>query len=568
MANDIDETQDAVDPAEAAVALDLLLVDATHGLAYKFRPRTSTVRMGAKLALKPKTVAKRTAALATEMTKVAIGSSRIAPDKRDRRFAPAPWMNNPVLKRVLQSYLAAGKTANDLLEDAELSYDDHERAEFLIRNVNDALAPSNNPLVNPATAYAIKTTKGKSIPRGAKAFATDMKSAPRLPAMVEPNSFEVGKDLAITPGSVVYRSPMFELIQYKPTTEKVYKRPLLVVPPVINKYYAFDLAPGRSMAEYLLSKGHQVFIISWRNPTQEDRDWGFDEYGQSILDALDITRDISGSKKTNLYALCSGGVITTMVLAKLKADGKLDEVGGLGLAVTVLDQDHAGLASAVLNDKTAKAAIAFSAKRGYLDGANLAEAFAWLRPNDLIWNYWVNNYLMGNKPPKFDVLYWNADATRMTAGLHKDFVETGLHNGLVTAGGTTMLGTPVDVSKIDVDSFIVGGLTDHICPWSSCYATTHLLGGKKEFVLSSSGHVAAIVNPPTNGRAKYLVNKELPKNAEKWLAGATQKSGSWWPAFSAWLGRHGGGKVEAPKKVGNKTYKPIQKAPGSYVLEP
>lgn len=558
---------DHIDPAEAAIALDLLLTDAALGVGYHFRPRTATVRMGAKLATKPHKVAKRSAELAGELTKVALGKSDAAPPRGDRRFASEEWQQNPVLKRVLQSYLAAGKTAADLLEDAELSYDDHERAEFIIRNVNDALAPSNSPILNPDAVKAAKKTKGKSLAKGAKAFAKDMKRAPRTPSMIESDAFEVGKNLAVTPGEVVQRTEMFELLQYKPTTKTVYRRPLLVIPPMINKFYAIDLAPGRSLVEYLLSQGHQVFVISWRNPTAEHRDWGFDSYGAAIIDAMATTRKITKSKKLNLFATCSGGIVTSMTLAHLKAQGELDQVSGLGLAVAVLDQDHAGLATAALNENTAKAAIAVSAARGYLDGRHLAEAFAWLRPNDLIWSYWVNNYLLGRTPPKFDVLFWNADTTRMTAALHKDFVEMGVHNSLGHPGKAEILGTRVDLRTVDTDVYAVAGIADHICPWSAAYGTTQLFGGDVKFVLSSSGHIAAIINPPGNPKAKFRVADKNPKTAEAWLKSARAEEGSWWPDFSAWAAKRGGGKVAAPTKLGDATFPPLGPAPGTYISE-
>ncbi|MEI2728280.1 MAG: alpha/beta fold hydrolase [Candidatus Nanopelagicales bacterium] len=561
------EALEQIEPAEAAIALDLLLTEAALGVGYHFRPRTATVRMGAKLATKPHKVAKRTAELANELTMVALGKSQATPPRGDRRFAAQAWQENPVLKRVLQSYLAAGKTAADLLEDAELSYDDHERAEFIIRNVNDALAPSNSPVLNPDAVAAAKKTKGKSLARGAKAFAKDMKRAPRTPAMIEEDAFEVGKNLAITPGSVVQRTEMFELIQYQPTTKTVYRRPLLVIPPMINKFYAVDLAPGRSLVEFLLAQGHQVFVVSWRNPTAEHRDWGFDSYGAAIIDAMATTRKITKSKKLNLFATCSGGIVTTMALAHLKAQGELEQVSALGLAVAVLDQDHAGLATAALNENTAKAAIAVSASRGYLDGRHLAEAFAWLRPNDLIWSYWVNNYLLGRTPPKFDVLFWNADTTRMSAALHKDFVEMGVHNSLGKPGKAVMLGTKVDLKTVDTDTYAVAGIADHICPWSAVYGTTQLLGGDVKFALSSSGHVAAIINPPGNPKAKFRVADDNPKTAEEWLKSATAVQGSWWPDFSAWAAKRGGGKVAAPTELGSETFKPIGPAPGKYISE-
>lgn len=553
--------------AEGSLPLDLLLNEAAHGAAYRLRPRTAIFRMVSSLAGNPSTVAQRTAELATELQKVIQGSSEIAPQRGDRRFAAEEWQTNPVLRRVLQGYLAAGKTSQDLLDDAGLSYDDYEQAEFLIRNINEALAPANSPLLNPLAWKAFKESKGQSAIKGAKAFAKDMKSAPRLPAMVDPDAFEVGKDLAVTPGKVVFRSEMFELIQYQPTTKTVYRRPWLAVPPMINKFYAIDLAPQRSMVEYMLSQGHQVFVISWRNPTAENADWGFDAYGESMREAMDIAQAITRSKKINLYALCSGGIVSTMLLAHLKKLAQLDRVSSYGLAVAVLDQGHTGVATSVLNERTAQAAIAASAATGYLDGRSLAEIFAWLRPTDLIWGYWINNYLLGRTPPKFDVLFWNADTTRMAARLHKDFIENALANKLVKSNEAEMLGTKIDLAEIDVDTMVIAGQADHICHWESVYQTTHLLGGDTEFLLASAGHIAAIVNPPGNPRATFRTGPVTDESPEQWLEHSTVNQGSWWETYSKWVAKRGGGKVAAPKSLGSESFPPLDDAPGEYIFE-
>ena len=327
-----------------------------------------------------------------------------------------------------------------------------------------------------------------------------MAAPPRVPAMVEPDAFEVGVDLAVTPGSVVLRTPVFELIQYRAATAAVRPVPLLIVPPTINKFYVADLAPGRSLAEYLAASGLQVFMISWRNPDARHAAWDFSTYGQAILDAMDATARITGSEQTALTGICSGGVISAMVAAHLACTGQQDRIAAFTLMVTVLDQARAGLASAVISERTARLAAAASRARGYLDGRSLAEVFAWLRPNDLIWNYWVNNYLLGREPPPFDILFWNADTTRMTAGLHRDFLQLGVTNALAAPGTATMLGSPVDLSLVDRDTYLVAGVTDHICPWQSCYRSTQLLSGRARFVLSTSGHIAAMVNPPATRR--------------------------------------------------------------------
>jgi polyhydroxyalkanoate synthase len=435
-------TADADHGEELAAPLDLLLTDAALGLGRRLAPNSSWLALGRALAVRPRAVTRRGAELARQLTQIAVGQSKVTPAKRDRRFADPAWLGNPVLHRAVQAYLAAEATAGALVSDAELGWRDNERVRFVLENLFDAAAPSNNPLISPVAWKAVIDTGGRSVLSGLRNLTRDNLTAPRVPSMVDPDAFEVGKTLATTPGAVVFRSEVFELIQYGPQHAKVRPYPLLMVPPVINKYYILDLAPGRSLIEYLLREGQQVFAISWRNPEARHRDWGFDVYGQAILDALTAIEDISGSPRSNVFASCSGGILAAMTLAHLADAGTLDRISSLTLAVTVMDQTQAGMAAAIVDDKVAKAAIARSAARGYLSGGSLAEVFAWLRPNDLIWNYWVNNYLQGRQPPPFDVLFWNADTTRMTAALHRQFVEAFLANALATPGEATMLGSP------------------------------------------------------------------------------------------------------------------------------
>jgi polyhydroxyalkanoate synthase len=336
--------------------------------------------------------------------------------------------------------------------------------------------------------------------------------------MVAPDAYRVGVDLAVTPGDVVLRTEMFELIRYTPQTDTVSAVPLLIVPPMINKFYAMDLAPGRRLVEYLVGQGVRVFMISWRNPDARHADWGFDAYGQSVLDAIDAT----GAEQVHLLGTCSGGIVSALVAGHLAAIGQ-DRLASFTLLVTMLDQERAGTAGAFADPAVAKAAIAVSRAKGYLDGKALAEIFAWLRPGDLIWNYWVNNYLAGRTPPAFDILFWNADTTRMSAALHRDFVTAALENSLTRPGAATMLGTPVDLGAVTVDSYVMAGSADHICPWRNCRTSTQLLGGDSRFVLSTNGHIAALINPPDNPKSSYQVDD------------GPAEQGSWWPDYAAWL---------------------------------
>jgi poly[(R)-3-hydroxyalkanoate] polymerase subunit PhaC len=553
--------------AEAAGALDLLLSDAALGMLRRFRPDAATLRLAVRLARRPQVVARRARSLAAELGQVAAGKSAITASPRDRRFADPAWRDNPLLKRAVQAYLAAGQAAGALLADAELDWRDNERLSFLLTNLIAAAAPSNNPVISPAAWKALIDTGGLSAVRGIRALLSDMAAPPRVPTMVAPDAFEVGRDLAVSPGAVVARSEVFELIQYEPATEMVHRFPLLIVPPMINKFYLTDLAPGRSMIEYLVGQGHQVFVISWRNPDARHRDWDLDTYGGAVVDALGAVRRITKAAKASICALCSSGLISSMVTAHLTATGRSGELASLCLGVTVLDPARAGTPAALIDDSTAEAAILASARRGYLDGRSLAEVFAWLRPDDLIWNYWVNNYLQGQTPPPFDILYWNADTTRLPAALHRGFIELALANALTKPGSATMLGSPVDLSKVDTDSYVVAGITDHLCPWQSCYRSTQMLGGTVRFVLSTSGHIASMINPPTHGKATFRTAPRNPAQPRDWLAEAVTVQGSWWPDYSSWLAERSGGLKKRPVRLGSKEYPPMDQAPGIYVLD-
>ncbi|MGW4771874.1 PHA/PHB synthase family protein [Nocardia sp. NPDC004278] len=552
---------------EMAAPLDLLLTSSAIGISRRLLPNNSWSRLAVHLARRPRAVGKRVSALGQELVDIARGRSQVAPAKPDKRFADPAWQSNPLLKRAMQVYLAAGETAETMLTDAHLDWRDDQWMRFVVDNAVDALAPSNNPLLNPLGWKALIDTGGLSALRGLRHFVTDMAGAPRIPAMVEPDAFAVGENLAVTPGSVVLRTDVFELIQYAPRTEKVRTVPLLMVPPVINKFYVMDIAPGRSMIEYFLTQGQQVFAISWRNPTATQREWGFDSYGQAILDALAAVQRITGSERTHLQASCSGGILAAMTAAHLTEIGQDHRLAGLTLMVTVLDESHAGFAAATLDEETAKMAIAMSARKGYLDGRALAEMFAWLRPNDLVWRYWVNNYLQGRQPAPFDVLFWNADTTRMTATLHRDMVMLGVHNALTVPNSVSMLGTPVDLSRVTADSYVVAGLTDHISPWQACYRSARLLGSKDQrFVLSTSGHIAALVNPPGNPKAAYRIGPTDDADPGRWVNSAPQQRDSWWPDFVLWLAERSGPLRDAPAGLGCPELPPLEPAPGKYVL--
>jgi len=553
--------------AEGNASLDALLTDAGGGATRRWFPGVAGAKLVARLATRPWKVARRGAGYGGELAKIAIGQSDVTPSNKDRRFKDDAWRGNPAFRRLAQAYLAIGKTVDDLISDAGLDERSERRVRFSAENVLAALAPTNFPALNPAALKVTLDTGGRNLVHGTASLVHDLSRPPHLPAMVDDNAFTVGEDLAVTPGAVVLRTELFELIQYEATTAKVRETPLLLVPPMINKFYIADVAPGRSMLEYFVGAGQQCFTISWRNPDERHADWDLDDYVSAVLEALGAVETITGSERTHVMGLCAGGITASCAVGHLAAKGDLERIAGLTLGVCVLDNENAGTVGALVDRPTAASALAESQRKGYLDGRALAGVFAWLRPNDLVWNYWVNNYLLGKDPPAFDVLYWNSDSTNLPHGLHRDFMELSLSNDLVRPGERVVLGTPIDLSQITVDSYQVAGIADHITPWQSNYRSTQLLGSEPRFVLSTSGHIASLVNPPGNEKTSYHVNGSNPPEAEAWLRDATQHKGTWWDDYVAWLGERSGAQKTARKRLGGKGLQPLDPAPGTYVLD-
>ena len=537
-------------------------------VAERFIPGRAGLAFGAKLARRPDRIVKRVGGLSAELARVAAGRGQAAPARGDRRFGDAAWDESPVYSRLLRGYLAAGATLDGLLADARLGEQDQRRVRFALQNVHDALAPTNYLLTNPAALRATVDERGANLVRGARNLARDMASSPRLPASVDAERFEVGVDIAATPGSVVLRTELFELIRYAPQTATVREEPLLIVPPMVNKYYLVDLAPERSMVEFLVRRGQQVFTLSWRNPEAEHRHWGLDTYADGALEAIAAVRTLSGAGRVHLAGNCSGGALVSMLAARAAALGREEEIGSITTGVSVLDSHRAGTASAFMGPEIAKLAVAGVERKGYLDGAALQTFFAWLRPNDLIWGYVANNYLLGRTPPAFDILFWNADTTRMSAGLLRDLADMAVSNAVTQPSGMDLLGTPVDLGRVTRDAYVVAGVADHITPWENCYATTQLLGGDTRFVLSSAGHVAALVNPPGNPKARYRTapGGANPASPHEWAEAAEQRTGSWWEDWARWLGERSGGERRAPKRLGKGRFRVLGPAPGRYVL--
>ena len=366
---------------------------------------------------------------------------------------------------------------------------------------------------------------------------------------------------------MVYTEDHLELIQYAPKTDEVYKTPVFIVPPQINKFYIWDLAPGRSIVEYLVGQGHQVFIVSWRNPTADQADWDLESYVAALDRATAVACEITGSPSLNLVGACSGGITAALLIALWGARGDKRASSFTILVATVDVEGGKDTAMGLFaNIETLQLAKLFSRSKGVLEGRDLERAFAWLRPNDLIWAYWVNNYLLGQEPPAFDILYWNADTTNLPAALHGDLLRLLESGGMTAAGGPTIGGHKLDLGQITCDTYLMGGETDHITPWDGCYLTTQGLGGNWQFVLSQSGHIQSLINPPGNPKARFFTNDANPATAEAFMAGAEAHAGSWWPHWLNWLNAHGGDKVPAPKSLGSRKHKPGLDAPGSYAL--
>jgi polyhydroxyalkanoate synthase subunit PhaC len=553
--------------AAGRAALDVLLTDAAVGSGWRrLVDPGAAAAVASGLARRPDRAVRRVAGLGGELARVAAGRSELRPGTGDRRFAEPAWETNWLLRRVLQAYLAAGGTLDALISDAETDWRTERRARFAAANVLDALAPTNFPWSNPSVLKDVVDHGGTGLARGMRQLVRDLSRPPRLPASVDTTKFAVGENLAVTPGAVVLRTEVFELIQYQPRRARVHDVPLLVVPPTINKYYVLDLAPGRSLVEHLVGEGQQVFAISWRNPDVAQGHFDLDTYAQAVLQARDAVAEIAQGACVHMAAACSGGIVGTCALAHLAAEGRLSDIASLTLLVCALDNAQAGTMSALTTRELAAAAVAESARKGYLDGRALAGVFAWLRPNDLIWSYWVNNYLLGRRPPAFDVLYWNQDTVRLAAGLHRDFVRIALDNLLAEAGAVTALGTPVDLGDVALDTYVVAGLNDHIVPWENAYRSSLLLGGGARFVLSTSGHIQALINPPgAESRASYHVGQDLRPDPEDWLDHAGTGRGSWWPDYVDWLAARSGDCRPAPKTLGSHRHPALAKAPGSYV---
>jgi polyhydroxyalkanoate synthase len=521
------------------------------------------------VAASPQVAASHLGAYLRELRSVLRGDSEVKPDPKDRRFADPAWQSNFLLRRLMQAHGVTQSSVAAFIDQSSLDALNKGRAHFFASLLADALAPSNWVFANPAAARKIVDTGGAHLVTGLKNLAHDIRHNHMLPSQVDSTPFKLGVNVAITPGQVVYRTEMFELIQYTPSTRQVHSRPLVMSPPQVNKYYAIDLTPEKSLAKWTVDSGVQFFVISWSNPTAEQGHWGLEDYAMALDQAVDVARAITGSPDVNMWGSCSGGMTLAAYLGWLAARGE-HKVANTTWAVCILDTETA------LSDSTLwlfntphaiRAAKARSRRRGIVTGEEMARTFAWLRANDLIWNYWVNNYLLGNKPPAFDILFWNNDTTRLPGQFHCDLLELFETNPYVNAGMLKIVGLPIDLGKVHVGAYVIGGITDHITPWRGCYDTARLFGPETTFVLANAGHLQSLINPPGGSKSYFFAAPAAVKDADEWAnaAHAKRTEGSWWPHWRGWIQKRSGELVDAPKKAGLRKYRSLGPAPGEYV---
>jgi polyhydroxyalkanoate synthase len=483
----------------------------------------------------------------------------------DRRFRGPEW-HAPFFRWLSQSYLITSQWMEGIASGVELMPHDKKRAAFKIRQWIDAASPANYLWSNPEALKLAADTKGASLAQGLQNLRADLPKG--MVSMTDESAFEIGKNIATTPGDVVFENDVLQLIQYRPLTDEVYSRPLLMVPPCINKFYILDLQAENSLARFCVEQGHTTFMVSWRNVPPECGKLTWDDYVSALIDAIEAMRDICGVQQINGLAFCVGGTLLACALAVLKKSRK-HPVASVALLATMLDFCDTGELSVFIDEayvERREREFALERGGGILPGRELAVTFATLRANDLIWNYVVNNYLKGKTPPAFDLLYWNCDSTNLPGPMYAWYIRhTYLENNLRTPDKLTVCGKPLDLSALDLPTYLLATREDHIVPWKTAYASTKLLKGDLTFVLSASGHIAGIVNPARANKRNYWVNEDLSTDADTWLGASKPVPGSWWNHWAAWAAPHGGGKVPARKISGSKKYPVIEPGPGRYV---
>lgn len=494
------------------------------------------------------------------------------PELHDRRFSASEWTANPFSAFSAASYLLNAEFMLALADAVEAPPREHQKIRFAVQQMVDAMSPANFLATNPEAQKKMLDTKGESLNQGLQNMLADMQKG-RI-SQSDESAFEVGKNVATTPGQVVYENELFQLIQYSPATPMVRAVPLLMIPPCINKFYILDLQPENSVVRYAVEQGNTVFMVSWRNPDKSMGALGWDDYVErGAIEAIDVVRDITGQAKTHVFGFCVGGTIAATALSVLAARGQ-QPAASLSLLTTLLDFDDTGVLEVFVDETQVALREQNLAKGGIMPGRDLATTFSALRPNDLVWNYVQQNYLKGKTPPAFDLLYWNADSTNLPGPMFCWYLRnTYLENKLKHPGKLTVCGEQVDLGRIDAPVFIYGSKEDHIVPWSAAFASMNLLNPKKakanRFVLGASGHIAGVINPASKGKRSYWINEKngkiRPRTPQDWFAGAVEHKGSWWPEWARFLQENGGAEVPAPSQAGNEQYLPSEPAPGRYV---
>jgi polyhydroxyalkanoate synthase len=499
-----------------------------------------------------------------------------APQLQDRRFSSAEWTASPLAAITAASYLLNSEFMLSLADAVEAGPRERQKIRFTVQQMVDAMSPANFLATNPEAQAQLIETKGESLTKGLQNMLEDLRRG-RI-SQTDESAFEVGKNVGTSAGQVVFENELFQLIQYSPTTPTVRARPLLMIPPCINKFYILDLQPENSLVRYTVEQGNTVFMVSWRNPDKSMANLGWDDYVErGAIEAIRVTREISGQDKVHVFGFCVGGTIAASALAVLAARDQ-QPAASLSLLTTLLDFSDTGVLEVFIDEAQVALRESSLAKGGIMPGRDLATTFSALRPNDLVWNYVQQNYLKGKVPPAFDLLYWNADSTNLPGPMFCWYLRnTYLENNLKVPGQLTVCGVPVDLGRIDAPVFVYGSKEDHIVPWPAAFASMNLLNPKKpkanRFVLGASGHIAGVINPASKGKRSYWVNDGAgakkggkgPRSPEEWVAGATENKGSWWPEWARFLQENGGEEVPAPGVFGNAQYQPTEPAPGRYV---
>ena len=519
------------------------------------------------LAGRPQELVREAASLAADEAGVALDAARVALGAEaealedDPRFADRAWSANPFLRLTLGTYLAGARSARRLLDRAELPEATHRKARFLLDLWLDAAAPTNLPWLNPTVVKEVVDTGGLNLARGFSNFVRDVARNGGLPSQVDREALELGRDLAATPGRVVLRNELIELIAYEPQTETVFTEPIVYSPPWINKYYVLDLAPGRSFIEHAVRRGFTVFAISYRNPDASMAGLTMDDYLRlGWLEAVDRAAEVTGAKRVNILGVCLGGTLTAIALAVLGARGEAGRIGWATLVNALVDFSEPGDIGVFTDEATVRKIERRTARRGYLKPSELAGPFMWMRANDLVWRYVISGWYLGNRPSAFDILAWNDDATRLPAAMHTQYLRSCYVENLLTRPAAFVAdGTPVDIGAIETPLYVLGADNDHIAPWRATYRTTQLVSGPSLYVLGFSGHIASMVNPPGNPKSWYATGEECPPSADEWLAGAERHAGTWWEHWSGWAAERSGDRVPPP------SLPPGEAAPGRYV---